>query len=404
MVNKFEQIRIMFRQRKNPFIHGTTTECLAVLEKTNFTLMDPIDMVDQYGLAPVTGELNYRGGYNNHTFSTSPKFGRCTKYPYNLMKVIKNNTVPPRNNSTDLQNLLYHVSWGYDSGFSNINLIIIYAARCKQQGIDISTHINNALIQEMRDVKNILSLGLYLCSSLHVNNKLVFDDFTAKLVNDNFKMTRLCPLLSDIDLFEIYNSVVIPESVRHKIIEALTLPETIRTKDGIDVSIKIRQPFTFVKEIEYPQYVPSHTMDNPNTVALSFASNSLEYGLAAMLMKMVNNVKLTQQYMCSFRKHLSNLLYDFGEKINILDSLINRQRSIQITPFQLVLPLIWVCHKDKHFRNLGYEFEAISPLRIGKEIKIAATDSEESKLILKKYFQHHKIKCKVILFDELERY
>lgn len=145
----------MFSQKKNSFIHGTTTASLSILERTNYTLMEPIEMIDRYGVAPVTGELNSRGGYRGHLQSYYPRFGRCSKSSYNLNKIIENYTIPSRNRRTNFEYLRHLINWGSTCAYSNINLIIIYATRCQQERIDISQLVNSELIEKMKEVKNL---------------------------------------------------------------------------------------------------------------------------------------------------------------------------------------------------------------------------------------------------------
>lgn len=186
-------------------------------------------------------------------------------------------------------------------------------------------------------------------------------------------MDRLSPMLKDIDLLNIYDNRLVPEAFKERIIEALTLPKTVIFDDKVELDVNIRHPFTFVKDIQYP--INISMIDNASTVAEQFASNSDEYRFSSLLMKMIGNVKLTPEYMHSFRRYLSKIIYDFDTKIDILEKVIS-SNICKIQPFQFELPLIWVCNKSQYFIQFGSEFEAVKPLKIGKDIKIAATDTE----------------------------
>ena len=48
----------------NPYIHGTNSNILELLIHTDFYLMEPIDMIDKYGIAPITGEIT-GGGFDS---------------------------------------------------------------------------------------------------------------------------------------------------------------------------------------------------------------------------------------------------------------------------------------------------------------------------------------------------
>jgi len=60
------------------------------MEQTDFTMMEPIEMVEQYGIAPITGELDLRGAFDGITMTSNPRFGRCKSYGFSLDNIINN--------------------------------------------------------------------------------------------------------------------------------------------------------------------------------------------------------------------------------------------------------------------------------------------------------------------------
>ena len=58
----------------NPYIHGTNSNVLDLLTYTDFSLMEPIDMIDKYAVAPVTGEIT-GGGFDSVWSKCEPCFG-----------------------------------------------------------------------------------------------------------------------------------------------------------------------------------------------------------------------------------------------------------------------------------------------------------------------------------------
>jgi len=62
----------------NPYIHGTNSAALALMTQTDFRLMSAIEMLEQYGLAPLCGELTQGGFSTAMADGKSPIFIRRT--------------------------------------------------------------------------------------------------------------------------------------------------------------------------------------------------------------------------------------------------------------------------------------------------------------------------------------
>lgn len=61
----------------NPYIHGTNSAALALMTQTDFQLMSAIEMLEQYGLAPLCGELT-QGGFSTAMADGKPCFARLS--------------------------------------------------------------------------------------------------------------------------------------------------------------------------------------------------------------------------------------------------------------------------------------------------------------------------------------
>jgi hypothetical protein len=126
----------------DPFIHGTNTAIFAALVKSEFQVMSPLEMMDEYQTAPMVGELT-RSGYNAVGDTTIKEdsigktaFAKMTgvnSNSYTLEKVVKNYTsirvASAENSLSDFKRAL---STGLSYAFSNINLLLIYFARARQ--------------------------------------------------------------------------------------------------------------------------------------------------------------------------------------------------------------------------------------------------------------------------------
>jgi len=56
-------------------LNGTNSNILELLTYTDFCLMEPIEMIEKYGIAPITGEIK-GGGFDSVWCRCYPCFGR----------------------------------------------------------------------------------------------------------------------------------------------------------------------------------------------------------------------------------------------------------------------------------------------------------------------------------------
>ncbi len=91
----------------DPYLHGTTSRTLALLAMTDFKLVHPINLLADYGLAPLNGELN-GGGLHGWYINPNLSFGRLKqgwrddkRYPceYGLFQIINSYAERKRNYS-----------------------------------------------------------------------------------------------------------------------------------------------------------------------------------------------------------------------------------------------------------------------------------------------------------------
>lgn len=130
----------------NPYIHGTNSASLPLLTRTNLSMISPYEMLETYGLAPMSGELDsYEGYVRNETDIVNPPkhvcFGRMLAKGgdvYNLDKVSsvyasRLSTINEENTINRIHELTERV---VSCGFENINKLLIHSARAKQLGIE----------------------------------------------------------------------------------------------------------------------------------------------------------------------------------------------------------------------------------------------------------------------------
>ncbi len=159
----------------NPYIHGTNSAALALMTQTNFQLMSPIDMLEQYRLAPLCGELT-QGGLDSAKASGQPCFARLSgkeiSNEYSLKKILRNYAKADKAPSPTecLDNLRGYGANASQRFFSTINIINIYLARARQLGINLAT------IPEIQSLEMDFHLSmdifyLYLLFSTHIVSK-----------------------------------------------------------------------------------------------------------------------------------------------------------------------------------------------------------------------------------------
>jgi hypothetical protein len=151
----------------NPWIHGTTSRILSLLPLTNFELVEPIMMIEKYHLAPITGEIT-GGGLSRVWDRCEPRFGRIfsegpNSYDLNKVRNYTGSYIQTDDWVSDpISNLKKRVDWGSNITYSNINIILIYAMRCRNLGYSIQDIITPELIQEMRLIRNTFALLLFI--------------------------------------------------------------------------------------------------------------------------------------------------------------------------------------------------------------------------------------------------
>lgn len=405
--------------KKNPFIHGTNSSMLQVLEYTDYTMIEPVDMVEKYGVAPLTGEMGYRGAYRGFMRTSNTRFGRCRDYSYDLKKIIEEYALDIQGNLgyNDIE-ILQNLGKPFHG---NLNLIIIYVTRCKMQGLDVSKLISQEHIESLRQTVNTLHLGYFINNIVHPKPEVIGNKNVADVVYDKFKPNYLFKKIaeSNLDLGKIYDKYKqepckIPNDIREQIMSLLTIDKTTTVerfhnfeRERIEITVDETQPFSFEKKIDYPsnvRYGQFGNIESPEFTARSFASWCLEYGLMGMLYKSIMNEKLSAEYMCLFRAELYNVLKTYERKINILESLLKRDDIPRIEPVKDTFPLILISNNDKVFRQIAGEFETVRPLKIGTDIRKCATDTQENKKKLERLFEEKQIKCKVYTFDQLKKY
>lgn len=293
-----------------------------------------------------------------------------------------------------------------------INSYIIYATRCKQKGIDVSKIFNSKTIKNIRRDYDFLHFGFFINNLIYPKAEILGDEDYADAVSEVFTPRFLMRKFKHLKLRKIYRKYKncpenIPEDIKKSIIDALTLPEKVTISSYTNtpsnvITIKVRQPFSFVKEAPLP--IDLFCFENPTYVAHLNTSTFSRFTHGDLLYHSIQNKYLSPYFMHGFLSKLSEILKIYKRKIDLLEKVLYTNTYPSISIPEKRFPIIFVSNTKKLFNKLGSEFEANTSLKLGREIKIVATNLPENKQYLEEYFSKHDLKCKVILFDELRKY
>lgn len=390
---------------KNPYIHGTDSSILELLKYTEFNLMEPIEMIEKYRIAPMTGEIT-RGGFDNVQARCHPCFGRIKGIDlnsYDLIKIMKYTHIKHDENPISI--LKYQIYIGSRCCYSNINIILIYAVRCRQLGYDISNIITSEIIQNIKVIRATFALLLFPGSWLrpveNLNNDVcdaIYTHFSMEYIKG-----RLAEKLNpDTDLYEIYKKGDISNEVLDILNYIFTLPKNSTIKSGNSyedkhVELSIINPFTHA----VPSYDSECSYYKAGYTLYALTQNITGYRVNDVLEKYARG-RVSDSFWNKFHQKLCTYLKDFQHRIELLEYILIHDCYPKIIINQEIYPLILVCEDDSIMSVLAHEYRATRSLKLGVDITVMATDTINNKRNLTKYLNDNNIQCRVILFDELK--
>lgn len=384
----------------NPYIHGTNSAALALMTQTDFQLMSAIEMLEQYGLAPLCGELT-QGGFSTAMADGKPCFARLSgednSNEYSLKKVIRNyaKTNEAVSKEECLDNLRHYGANPSRSLFSSISIINIYLARARQLGINL------------RDIPEIQSLEkdfqqsmdifyLYLLFSTHIVAKKGIKELSYE-DEKHLSLQKILKKLqqSDISIRDIYNNPTAENC--QKIITLLTLP----------AHCKVQQLFEYVEE---PLKEPSK-YKQLETQWGYMVRNVSSWSFESMLYQTYTGRYERVDFQRVAPKLLS-YMETLEKRFLVTQSLLqDSQKPLVLSAEDLdlvenPLPIILCYDQSRHIRifSMGsQEYRTQKPLKLGEDIQTIATDTETNIKRLKAYSDRHQLNLNIISFADLER-
>jgi hypothetical protein len=417
----------------NPFIHGSSSHTLSIMQSTEFKLLPILTMLQNFKVAPIVGEMT-QGGYgfigdssNTNSLTGTPAFGRFRNCSYDLEKVISSYTKFPKNNKKEWQKIFnYFFETAHKSAFRNLNLLMIYFVRLRQFGVNIE---NIAPLSELDTFNERLNATIQFYYFILFIQKHIFIDRNEMLRfrNENgltaefeyraylehfFSFENLIDSIKNkkIDVKEIYDNPT-PENI-NKLIEFLKISKNSEQTIKIDSSES-----RFTPTDDYHIF----TTDTTN---LGYDSN--DSGLEINSGLLLNSDRLSSYLFQTLEPHITTpriYVPDFRtihetvlrhitamqDRITLWSTLFNSADS-EFTPPNLSdgliskpFPVIFVTESTT-FERLNQEFRSRLPLALGREILLVATNNKHNQKRFRDYLQENNIgPVEVLLFTDLNK-
>lgn len=407
----------------DPFIHGTRSSMLALLPKSNFEIMSPIEMMRKHHATPMTGELT-RGGYRcvrtkNLGKTSFTKLSTQKPYRYTLETILSQYTgTLVASSASPLEDFKKACKDGLNVSFSNINLLLIYFTRARQSHACLEEVINAKELAILKADMNatlqfyyfIQLLGVHLFPSIetiqelnstHSQNKKIvqmsamlsysFEGLIERIKNHSLNIKEICSNPSQENLRKVRNMLELSPT--------LTLAQTC-------YHLPVTQLFGFRKVNGFK------VIDGcPEKAFKSMSNNSahvIDKLLGTYLFTLVN-----KDYFAQFSRLASEHVIALEDKIDLFNQLVDAPQSdFQITPSQSIFlknefPMILLSDSEEKItmHHCGHgEYRSQTNLAFGKDIQIVATDTMAHKIELLQYFISYQLNnMVVILFEDLEK-
>ena len=401
----------------NPYIHGTQSDILNILPKTDFHVLGPIEMIEQYGISPITGEIT-GGGFSSVGDRCSTCFGRLIPKDLNTYTLSKVLRYTESSNNTESDNLTIkqlqsYVNNAIRSGYCNINIIIILMMRCQQLGQNIDHIITNDFIVTAKIIRNVFAtlffFGTWLIPCADSNNDDLYDaiytHFDLQHIQMKLESIPNCP-----DFFETYleykdRPLELPDSIKNILLQIFTLPKISTIKSGFlcvdkEVNLDITIPFVFSNNDANNDSNYKYSKFKADYISYRLPQNCSGYRINDLLESHAKHTSPPSFWM-EFHERLSKFVINFQHRIDLLERMKNRTEIPQITSDLSSFPLILVCEKDDLMTDNGNEHRAKRPLKLGEDILTIATNDETNRIHLINYLKKYDIKCQVLLFNQL---
>lgn len=407
----------------NPYIHGTTTATIAWMSQTGWSLLSPIAMLDNHQLAPLTGELS-KGGLNHVEDEGMTSFARLAGKPesneYTLDDVI--NTYGKIEGALSTNLVKYDLEAAIKNApqvlYSNINLILIHAARYKQLGGDLQENVllKNAINQIKASIGIFylyMILGDFLMPAAKPYEafKGQIYDISADAILAHLNAVSLIKKIDEqtLDLQAIYENPT-PENL-NLVINLLELPKTSTFSQLSKPAKEHTLEHTIIAEIPSSEETPKLDLseDFQKSHQDYIFSNKSTWTTEYLLWHYINGMRHPSYFRnakSSLLPHISLLKKQRDLLINIINAPLKSvqfnevEKNFIAKPFSIIF--IYAANKKVElFSSTTEEYRATSALALAQDIHTVASDTEEHQKTLQQYFDDNALHINVILFKQL---
>lgn len=406
-------------QNNREYTHATTSLLFSRLVRTNKQLMSPIKMLKLFGIAPPGGEIT-GGGLDALHAKGKPSFGLLDATgpgSYSLERIIAQYASGNYSYTRQDFSLEQGIQNSKSMSFSNLNIILIYLARAKAQGIEnvIDEKILNQLLIEAQAAVQFFYLLLFLGKDIHpkeeaftnadvidaVATHLTFENILQKIIDNNVNVKEIYENPTQAGLEEIVNLFTLP--TESTVLNFLKKPRAVTLSLVNPFKVGTIDETNCKNEDEYDYFDPAY-------ISLRLPQNVSGYRINNLLRDFVQN----RLHPTSFRemdeaflKHIkvmskrTKILKDILEK-NACDVMYSpAEKAFLENPF----PMVLVCEENDKFELFdknNQEFRAKKPLAFGTDIKLIATDTAEHQKVIVDFMQEHDINnIEVVFFEQL---
>lgn len=424
----------------NPFIHGTSSETLSMMQHTNFQLMPILRMLEDFKIAPMVGELT-QGGFNAigddsnyNSFIGAPAFGEIHSARYSLNNIINSYTAHDKISKNKCKaNFKASLTSAPQQAFSNLNLLMIYLVQVRQLGIKISdiVPLDDIEILKERLKATIQFYYFILCIQKHIfinvseirrlKEENHFEGeyfFVGDYMEHHFSFEKLLEkiIMTQFNVKKIYRDPS-KENI-NKLIEFLKIrkdvDETVKKYPNGEYNFTPQRDYYFFTE-KYEE--PTHQISHEE-IGGYFFSNTPGYSFPEYLEKYYKSYNkpfelepgekiIVLPHFQGFHDKIMSHITALKDRIQLCYALLEAHDNEFILydmnddlvthPF----PVVFVTEANT-IEKFHQEHRSRSPLQLGKEITLVATDNKANQKRLRNYLQKNGVvPVEVLLFNDL---
>ncbi|MBA2653194.1 MAG: hypothetical protein H0U73_13160 [Tatlockia sp.] len=420
----------------NPFIHGTNSSIFSILAKTEFNIMSPLEMIKDYLAVPFSGELT-EGGYDILGSQDEHRIGATSfgimsannRNAYTLKKIVSNYANKNLNSGNNcLLDFKSCVEKGVSQAFSNFNLLLIYLVRARQKH-NLMDEVISA--EELSTLQNQIQAMFQFYYFIQLLGTYIHPNFAAlkqsgmrleDIKDATDQVLRLENIIDKIIKYQINMQEIVANPTVDNLQKALKVLEfpkncTIKVWECLNDESKyidknLDFPITqfFCLESNYPSHV--RDFHEVNYAFYRLTQNRVaDYQINGLLKEYLSG-GVTSLFFIKIGKKIDEYLVKFQDRVRLFEKIINSPQDLfQFSELhnyflQNQFPVILVTENENKISMhtlFKEEYRSRGRLKIGNEINIIATDTQEHRFKIMKYLQlHHITTVQVVLFTDLQ--